>query len=78
MSDPDYIYNPDDWEYTLAWAERNTIAEDCEVEHAGIVRFKTLIKGPDVFCVRVGDEYAWFKTKGEAEAAWKAEAAKAD
>lgn len=76
MSNPDYVYNPDDWEWTSPWADRNHLAEQCEVEFAGVVQFKTLVQGPDKFCVRIDGEYVWFDHKGEAEAAWKAEAAK--
>jgi hypothetical protein len=72
MAEPDHIYNPDDWEYTMPWQDRDQLAEDCEVEHQGIVRFKTLVNGPDKFCVKVGDSYEWFNTQAEAEAAFKA------
>jgi hypothetical protein len=74
MAEPDHIYDPDDWEYTMPWQDRDQLAEDTEVEHAGIKRFKTLINGPDKFCVFIGGGYEWFNTLGEAEAAWKADA----
>jgi hypothetical protein len=74
MADPDYVYDPDDWEYTHPWEDRDQVAEDAEVEFAGIKKFKTLVQGPDRFCVFVGNSYRWFNTMGEAEAAWKADA----
>ena len=77
MTDPDYIYDPHDWEYTLPWKDRNTLAQDWEVGFAGIGRFKTLIQGPDRFCVLVNNEYCWFDTMAEAEAAWQATLASA-
>lgn len=72
MAEPDHIYDPDDWEYTMPWQDRDQLAEDCEVECQGIKRFETLIKGPEKFCVWVNGGYAWFNTRGEAEAAFKA------
>jgi hypothetical protein len=72
MAEPDHIYDPDDWEYTMPWQDRQQLAEDCEVEFQGIKRFKTLINGPDKFCVMVGDGYEWFDTQDEAAAAFKA------
>lgn len=76
MADPDYLYNPEDWEVTYSWGDRDNAAEDVEVEHCGIQKFATLTKGPDIFCVWLDNEYRWFKTRGEAEAAWKADAAR--
>ena len=73
-----WVFDPDDWEYTMPWEDRDQLAASCEVEHQGIKRFKTLIDGPDKFCVRVDGEYCWFDTKAEAEAAWKAELARED
>jgi len=75
MEQPDHIYDPDDWEYTALWTDRNDLADNCDVRFVGIKRFETLIKGPEYFCVWVGNDYQWFKTRGEAEAAWKADAA---
>lgn len=78
MVEPNHIYDPDDWEYTMPWQDRDQLAEDCEVEFQGIKRFKTLINGPDKFCVKVGDGYEWFDTRDEAEAAFKAGAQTGD
>jgi hypothetical protein len=74
MADPDHIYDPDDWEYTMPWRDRDQLAEDSEVQFQGVKRFKTLIGGPDKFCAMIANEYSWFDTEAEAEAAWKADA----
>jgi len=72
MIEPDHIYDPDDWEYTMAWQERDQLAQDCEVEHQAIKRFKTLINGPDKFCVLIDNRYEWFDTLDAAQAAFDA------
>lgn len=73
MSEPDFVYNPNDWEVTYLWSDRDHLAEEAEIEHAGIERFKTLIQGPDRFCAWIGNKYCWFESRAEAEAAWKAD-----
>lgn len=75
MADPNHVYDPDDWEYTIPWQDRDQLAEDCEVQFQGVKRFKTLIDGPDKFCVMIDHEYHWFDTVAEAEAAYKADMA---
>lgn len=82
MADPDYIYDPDDWEYTSAWEDRADLAEDAkELRCPGdIKRYETLIKGPDKFAAQVptdigedGDvhewELRWFDSEDEARKA---------
>lgn len=68
MGNPDYIYDPDDWEYTCAWDERSAITEDVkELRRPGdIKRYETLIKGPDKFAALVpidvdedGEAHEW-------------------
>lgn len=71
MADPDFVFDPEDWECTYAWSDRADLAEAREVEHSDIVRFSTLVRGPDTYCARIDDEYRWFSTRAEAEAAWK-------
>ncbi len=78
MADPDYIYDPDNWEYTMDYADRGDIAEGIDV---GEVReFATLEKGPAKFAAHVvvsrdddGDpdetEIRWFDTEAGARAA---------
>lgn len=82
MADPDYLYDPDDWEYTINWDSRVDITEDCkDLRHVGDVKkFNTLIEGPPKFAAKVavtrdeaGDpdeiEIQWFDTEAEARAA---------
>jgi hypothetical protein len=78
MSKPDFIYDPEEWEYTVPFEDKANMADDlsnCEVK-----RFSTLIKGPDIFAARVptgvdecGDvtdsELEWFDTLEAAQAA---------
>lgn len=78
MTDPDYVYDPDDWEYTMEWAERGLLADDTIRPQLGeIKRFCTLMKGPDKFAAYVlkadaadhGDvELRWFDSEAEARA----------
>lgn len=72
MADPDFIYDPDEWELTHPWVNRDDLAENCEVHATSIKKFATLIKGPDRFCVFLDGKYEWFSTVSQAEVAWKA------
>ena len=80
MTDPDYIYDPDDWEYTHAYKYRGDLIEDLDLSEGEIKRFSTLVKGPDRFAAFVvvtrdaagypdETEIRWFDTEAEARAA---------
>lgn len=77
-TEPDYLYDPNDWEYTCDWTERENMTDDLPVGE--IQRFSTLICGSDKWAARVvlerdkaGDpihsEIRWFNNQAEAEAA---------
>lgn len=78
MTAPDYVYNPDDWEYTQPWGDRSDMVDDLPVGE--IQRFSTLTKGPDKWAAKVptsrddaGDpidwETRWFDSEAEARTA---------
>ena len=82
MADPDYIYDPDDWEWTAAWGDRVTLTEECKglQRPRDVKRFATLIDGPSKFAAIVpltftddGEpdetEVRWFDTEAEARTA---------
>lgn len=79
MADPDYIYDPDDWEFTFNWQDRNDLTEDAIRPFLGeMKRFCTLIEGPPKFAAYVlksdaqdeGDvELRWFNSEEEAKRA---------
>lgn len=81
--DPDYIFDPDDWECTYEYKDRSYLTDDMPGDLWEPRRFETLIKGPDRWAVEVvistddnGDpdetEIRWFETEAEAQAAkWK-------
>ncbi len=77
---PAYVYDPDDWEATYHWGDRDDLAEHFEMETGGVRKVATLIQGPDRFVARIalsrdenGDpdetEIQWFETEAEAKAA---------
>lgn len=69
MADPDYIYDPDDWEYTSCWADRgNLVDETLRTRLGEIKRFATLVEGPDKFAAYVLREGA--KDEGDVELRW--------
>jgi hypothetical protein len=74
--DPDYLYDPDDWEVTYEWEMREQAAEDCEVVFSGPKLFNTLIKGPDIWCAVINSRTIWFRSKDEAHRAWQLELAR--
>ena len=82
--DPDFIYDPDDWEMTYSWGDRDLLAEEYfeggRVLDRGPVEYATLIKGPAAWAVEValtrdedGDpittEIRWFTSLKGAQAA---------
>ncbi len=80
--DPDYIYNPDDWELTYHWNDSIELFESLEPHAGEVTELATLIEGPPVFLVQVvttrdehGDpdetEYKLFFDKDEAQEASK-------
>jgi hypothetical protein len=79
VSNPDWIYDPDDWEYTMPWPDRSTLTEDTIKPRLGeIKRFCTLINGPEKFAAYVlkkdaqdeGDvELQWFDSEAAAREA---------
>jgi len=53
---PDYCYDPDEWECTFTWKNRDDMFHDGHVSHLDVGDVKhvvTLLKGPDKFAVNV-------------------------
>lgn len=77
---PDYVYDPEAWEWTHEYSDRNAIMEECGADYGKVVAVNTLFSGPQLFAVRIGDEenadeIKWFNSREEADAfasAWKA------
>lgn len=83
--EPDYIYDPAEWEYTTNWSERVSLIDDTSISFGDIHEFGTLIEGPKKYAARVvrsrdvdgnpdDDEVQLFNTRAEAEAAMDAPA----
>lgn len=55
MAEPDYVYDPEDWEATYDWRDRSLLADNLEVSHrrGQVQRLATLIKGPDKFVAEI-------------------------
>ena len=77
---PDFIYDPDEWEYTAAWKDRQDLAEDIVKFVGEIKRFETLCRGADKWAALVpvsfdedGDpdetEVRWFDSEADARRA---------
>lgn len=77
---PDYIYEPDNWEYTCNWDDRDNLTEDSDLFCGEVREYATLIQGPPVYAAHVpisfdadGDfeetEIQWFHSLEEATAA---------
>lgn len=78
---PDFVYDPDGWEETYMWRDRNYLVEDqLDRYEQSPIEYATLIKGPPMWAVRValtrdenGDpdetEIRWFTSLEEAQAA---------
>ena len=84
-NEPDYCFNPEDWEYTQAWDARYELAESIldYGRDKTPVRVSTLISGPDKWVARIpldtdGDgeaddwEDQWFDSEEAARAALSA------
>lgn len=69
LAAPDYIFDPDDWEYTIEWASRDQVADDAEIQEGEVKRFCTLIRGPVKFCVLIDNNHQWFDNEADARAA---------
>lgn len=79
--EPNFIYDPDDWECTYEWPQhKSELMEGRDLDPADVKRFCTLINGPDKFAARVvltrdddGEpdetEIQWFDTEAEARIA---------
>jgi len=78
--EPDHIYNPDNWEWTVPYGEREAILSEEVQDSIGVVRYKTLYEGPEVFAANVPVEFdddgcperfevRWFATREAAEVA---------
>lgn len=83
--EPDYLYDPSDWEKTVNWGYRDALED--HVAPGAAKRFETLVRGPDRFAARIplsfdeeGDvedsELRWFATENAALAALAAANAK--
>lgn len=77
---PDYIYDPNDWEMTVGWRDREYLTDEMIGELWKPKEFGTLINGPAIWAKEVvlakddhGDpdetEVRWFKSLEEAEQA---------
>lgn len=78
--DPDFVYDPDNWEVTYPWVDRAEMVDGMGLWYKDIKRLETLVRGPDKWVVDVvltwdddGDpdetELQWFDSKEEAEKA---------
>lgn len=81
VGDLDYCFDPEDWEFTCSWSERDQVhgyGENLMPGHP--MRVCTLLKGPDKWVADVpitwdedGEpdetEIKWFDSEGEARAA---------
>ena len=81
-AEPNYCFNPEDWEYTKSWDARDELAESIldYARNEGPIRVSTLISGPDKWVASIsldtdGDgeaddwEYQWFDSEEAARAA---------
>lgn len=50
---PDYIYDPDEWDCTYRWDDRDDLMESLEPYPGEVAKLGTLVEGPPVFLVRV-------------------------
>jgi len=67
----DYIYDPDFWEITYTWKERDSIAEEASyhwtIFPGKMMEFATLIQGPPVWVIVDSDcRIKWFASKEKA------------
>jgi hypothetical protein len=79
MTDPDFIYDPNCWEVTHDYEDRDILVDDADLDVGDYIEFATLIKGPPKFAAKVvltrddGDpdetQIQWFDTEAEARAA---------
>ncbi|WP_430241998.1 hypothetical protein [Neorhizobium sp. DAR64861/K0K2] len=79
--EPDYCFDPDDWEFTCDWTDRDQVhAHGDALTRSDPMRVCTLMKGPDKWVADVpvtwdenGDpedtEIMWFDSEAEARAA---------
>lgn len=67
---PNHCYDPENWEYTASWKERQLLIDECPTNE--IIRVSTLIDGPDKFALWLATEdeteQHWFDSREEAEA----------
>lgn len=81
MSDkPDYVYDPEDWEATYSWDDRDCLTEDISLGAGEVKMFRTLIQGPNKYVAEITltlddegcpdeTEIRWFDTLEAAQAA---------
>lgn len=79
--EPDYCFDPDNWEFTCHWSNRDEVHGYGDALSRGEpMRVATLIKGPDKWVADVPvtwdehsdpdeTEFKWFDSKEEASAA---------
>lgn len=84
MPDPDYIYDPDNWEVTYPYEDRHDLIENLEIRYdvESVKQLETLIHGPSKYVVAVvlswdgtdpdEIEIQWFDTLEEAKTALEA------
>lgn len=80
MADPDYIYDPDNWEVTYPYDDKDYLTDEFYPDDDGVKRFSTLVKGPDKYAAHVvvgwtndGEpddwKWQWFDSEEDAKAA---------
>lgn len=77
--EPDYIYDPDEWDVTYPYSDRDMFENEIGEVLSGneVKKYKTLVEGPDRFLASIvmsydeddqpdEIEYKWFDTEEEA------------
>lgn len=59
--EPDHVYDPNDWEYTLPWEDREQLIEEWQPNE--VHKVATLVDGPDKWIV-------WLETNGDYDVHW--------
>ena len=81
MANPDYVYDPDNWETTYSWNSRDELTDGPDTDGT-VYEFATLRKGPPAYAAWIvktftedGDdddgEWQWFRTREGANEAVK-------
>ena len=65
---PHYCYDPDSWEYTMQWSQREELVEDWNCGQAHKVA--TLIQGPDKWVAHIPIDATGFGDADDLETRW--------